>query len=361
MTLGFQLSAGTIPGRSHLGSGNLLIGKNNQDTFNMHISENCIIAIVCDGCGSGSHSEIGASIGGRLLMSLLLKAISNGALPAVLSKTEAEKLFEEIRKDFLKKLSRIASAMTIASEIEQHDTEGAEEGIDYCKVYGCCSIESGFKATREMPSTKTSPRPILKTREGEGKPGPHTKMQSRVSKKLLHDYFLFTLVGFVVTAEHTITFSIGDGIVAINGDIWQLGPFPNNAPPYVTYALMPDVFPYDAALLQFKIHAFSPTDSIDSALIATDGMQELIEKQQKHYPGKNRIIGDIRQIWSDDRFFSEGDSNSVSERELITPWLRQINSEVVKLNQDWQLERSLGLLSDDTTIVALRRKPTRGT
>ncbi|MDZ4834119.1 MAG: protein phosphatase 2C domain-containing protein [Candidatus Melainabacteria bacterium] len=300
MALGFQIAAGTIPGRSHLGSGNLLLGKNNQDAFSVRVCEDCIIATVQDGCSSGAHSEIGAHIGGKILLRLLHDAFC-GALQTVQTREEASERLERVRKRFLHKVAKVADLL-----IGPNCSEAARCG------------ELSHKHCAQ--------------------------------KQILHDCFLFTTLGIVVTPCSVIIFSIGDGVFALNGDVKQIGPFPNNAPPYIAYALLPSVFAYDPDALKFHIHAIVNTSDVESLLIATDGFEELIGKSGAMLPGKTRELGPASQVWSDDRFFDD------DQLDLLTPWLRQVNSEVVKVSPAAQLERSFGLLSDDTTLVAMRRK-----
>src|SRR4051794_26892607 len=67
----FEVAAGSVPGRDHLGRGNLLAGRNNQDAYAWSCSEAGLVAVVCDGCGGGRHSEVGAQLGARLLVTAL--------------------------------------------------------------------------------------------------------------------------------------------------------------------------------------------------------------------------------------------------------------------------------------------------
>lgn len=323
MALGFQISAGTIPGRAHIGSGNLLVGKNNQDSFALKVFDDCIIATVHDGCSAGAQSELGASIAGRLLVPLLREELGASALHAVNSIDQLKVIFEKIRKRFLCKIAKFASLLATTGENIRACREAPTEVMNaHCNDQQVNEIEYCRELTHKYCS----------------------------HKNVLHDCFLFTTIGVIVTSKTTVVFSIGDGLFAINGNMTQVGPFPGNAPPYIAYALLPSVFNYDCELLKFKIHAVVPTESVESLLIATDGLNELIGKDSTMLPGKNRLLGHLSQLWSDDRFFDD------TEHELITPWLRQVNSEVVKLNCNAQLERSSGLLSDDTTLIAIRRK-----
>jgi hypothetical protein len=49
--------AATIQGRDHL-----LKRTNAQDAYALHVTPVGVVAIVCDGCGSGRHSEVGAAL-----------------------------------------------------------------------------------------------------------------------------------------------------------------------------------------------------------------------------------------------------------------------------------------------------------
>lgn len=59
----FQLAAGSIVGTDHRKP---FLWKNNQDAFTVRASDDRIIAVVADGCGSGHFSEMGARLGVHL-------------------------------------------------------------------------------------------------------------------------------------------------------------------------------------------------------------------------------------------------------------------------------------------------------
>lgn len=297
MALGFQISAGTIPGRSHIGYGNLLKGSNNQDSFEVQLYEDCIIALVLDGCGSGRHSEIGAKIGGVLLSRAMLELARSGALSMVATKDSISEQLEQTKKRCLKQLRKIISSMEVG--ICRHDFN------EYCN----CDF-----------------------------------------KNFIQDYLLFTTVGVIVTLHKTVVFSLGDGIYAVNGELREIGPYPGNAPPYLAYSLFGNSR-FEDDFLKIKLHKVIPTEDLETVMIATDGLRDLLDKERRAIPGKNRPVGHISQIWNDDNFFTEENPDS------LTPWLRQLNSEVTRFNSlEMQLERHQGLLPDDTTVIALRRR-----
>jgi hypothetical protein len=64
-----EVASGTVTGRDHTFGGNLVLGKPNQDAIATAWTENAFVAVLCDGCSSGEHSEVGAQLICRLLLS----------------------------------------------------------------------------------------------------------------------------------------------------------------------------------------------------------------------------------------------------------------------------------------------------
>ena len=73
-----------------------------------------------------------------------------------------------------------------------------------------------------------------------------------LGERALGEALLFTLVGAIITPEHTLVFSAGDGVWALNGEVHPLGPFPGNAPPYLAYGLLK---PGTVSLQRQALHA----------------------------------------------------------------------------------------------------------
>jgi hypothetical protein len=170
----------------------------------------------------------------------------------------------------------------------------------------------------------------------------------------IREHFLFTLVGALVTQYDTFVFSIGDGVVIVNGNVTRIGPFPDNQPPYLCYSLVKSSI--DPRLCTFAIHHEAPTETISSILVGTDGVVELMEAVDKPLPGKiisapekpGSRVGPISQFWTDDRYFTNPDQ--------VRRKLALVNNASVRLEQT-ELIRFHGLLEDDTTIAVIRRKP----
>jgi hypothetical protein len=245
----FEIAGGSVAGRAHVAA-----GRNNQDAFCWASTADGVVAVVCDGCSSGPHSEVGAQLGARLLVQAATRLLG--------SNLDAGDLLQQVGQDVLARLRLLA---------------------------------------REM-STDAS-----------------------TFARTVTDHFLFTIVGVLITTGGATTFSLGDGLVVLNGERTELGPFPNNEPPYLGYALLPSAPDRGAsAQVPFTIHRSIPTSDVQSLLLGTDGAVEL-----------------ETQFWSDERFFNNPDM----VRRRLTVLSRGARG---------------GLLSDDTTLVVIRRKAAEG-
>lgn len=270
----FEIVAGTIIGKDHL-----LVGKNNQDAFHYVINDDMVVAVVCDGCGEGKNSEVGAKIGAKLITKTISQTINR--FP---DREDSVQLWERIRQDVLAQLRILANAM-----------------------------------------------------------------DKSLSQTIL-DYFLFTAVGVLITPHGALTFSLGDGLTIVNGKIITLGPFPNNEPPYLAYGITgSSITDKTPELLQFKVNSVTNIDEVQSILIGTDGVLDLIRAAELNVPGKDEAVGSINQFWENDRYFKNPD--------MIRRKLSLINREVIR--PDWKNQKIMkenGLLPDDTTLVVIRKK-----
>lgn len=159
---------------------------------------------------------------------------------------------------------------------------------------------------------------------------------------VLMDYFLFTIIGFIITDDLTYIFNIGDGAWIENGNINKIGPFPGNAPPFIGYACLKNNFLFKESLssynTDFNVKIFN-TENIESLLIGSDGILDFIDAEKKEVPGTKRAIGNISQFWQKKEYFE--DEFAISEK------LNKINC----INS-----KNSGLLQDDTTLIVARRE-----
>ncbi|MBI5239944.1 MAG: protein phosphatase 2C domain-containing protein [Elusimicrobia bacterium] len=95
------------------------------------------------------------------------------------------------------------------------------------------------------------------------------------------EHLLFTIVGAVSTEAGAELFACGDGVVAVDGAVRRLGPFPGNQPPYLAYAL-------EGAAVGF---ASLYRGRAARLLVGTDGAAE----------------ADLAPFWSDERVWRNPD------------------------------------------------------
>lgn len=174
-----------------------------------------------------------------------------------------------------------------------------------------------------------------------------TSMPGRYQDKVFR-YFLFTVNGILITGKEATMFAIGDGVQIANGTEIPLGPFPGNAPPYAAYSIL-DLSEKESRNA-FQITKILPADEVQSILIGTDGVLDLIQAENETIPGRLEHVGPISQFWEEDRYFKNPDA--------IRRRLAQINNEFTSI--DWKKQtvvKTPGRLHDDTTFVVIRRVP----
>jgi hypothetical protein len=85
------------------GARHLRAGRNGQDAAAVWSGQGCGAAVVCDGCGSGAFSEVGARLGSQLAIRILRDELSRGASP--------RDMWPAVRARLAGELERLAEAM----------------------------------------------------------------------------------------------------------------------------------------------------------------------------------------------------------------------------------------------------------
>jgi hypothetical protein len=161
----------------------------------------------------------------------------------------------------------------------------------------------------------------------------------------VRDYLLFTVVAAIVTTTRACVFAVGDGLVAVNGSVRRLGPYPGNQPPYLGYAAADPA----ASECAWSVCHSGRTADLESLLIGTDGLADFADAREKRLPGRLEQVGPLSQFWSDDRYFA----NPHAIRRRLTVAARDhVRPDVAT----GAFARETGLLPDDTTLVVLRRR-----
>lgn len=292
----FEIASASIIGRDHRA-----LGKNNQDAFSLVITDDFLAAVVTDGCGSGPQSDLGAKFGARL----------------------ATRFIHSYYRSYIAPRQYSLSIGTWKERLE-----GAFQNM----VTQLTGFARDYADIRPRP--EDAPRWWDCVFDWKG---------------CVRDCLLFTVVGFAMTPYDTLIFSLGDGLLSLNGETKVLGPFPDNAPPYIGYNIIKNDVSLGTDFSQLMINAFLPTEKVESILIGTDGAVDFAESAEKNIPGRDESVGPLSQFWENDFYFRNPDA--------LRRRLAVANADVVK--PDWEERRLVkhpGLLRDDTTLVVLRRK-----
>jgi hypothetical protein len=121
--------------------------------------------------------------------------------------------------------------------------------------------------------------------------------------RVVHDHFLFTIVAAAYRGGEVAVWAVGDGAYALGDRARVLGPFADNRPPYLAYALLGAAAPAPTPHLELA------DARCGSVLVATDGPAEVglgafggIERYLRHPDALRRHLavlarGDERIDW----------------------------------------------------------------
>lgn len=99
----FETAAGSIIGRDHART-----GKNYQDSHALVGHGRSVIGVVCDGCGSSDHSEVGAQLGSKLVAQAVLRHYRD--TPGLFDKGMKHGL-ERVKRTVLSQIQVLADSM----------------------------------------------------------------------------------------------------------------------------------------------------------------------------------------------------------------------------------------------------------
>ncbi len=288
----FEVTGGSVMGANHFQP---LVLHNCQDAYHYAITPDVLVAIVCDGCTSGtpdnhhSHTEFGAMLASRMFVCELEKQFGSRARSGQFPTTpeDASRLLERARQNVLASLRSLIASM--------------------------CCVEAGESLNA-----------------------------------LLTNFCMFTVVGAVIGKDYTHAFNVGDGTMIINGTPIAIGPFPENKPPYIAYELTGSSL--DPAQLRFTVQATLPTQELQSIILGSDAVaDEFIPKEQQNLPGKSEPLGSVNQFIELDRYYINSDA---LRRRLALAQLEY--SGKPRGGAPTHVHRPL--FDDDLTIVAIRRQ-----
>lgn len=198
-----RTAAAAVTGAAHL-----RLARNGQDAVARWSDGRRGVVVVCDGCGSGASSELGALFTARALCAAMARRLA-AAEPAAERDT-----WEAARHDVVAALARLVASWT--------------------------------------------PEPL------DANAAPAAPAQ------LVEQHLLCTAVAAATDEHAAAVWAVGDGAYVLDGQLTVLGPFADNAPPYLAYQLL-GVTP----TAHFAARLHDDPGARATILVATDGAAAL--------------------------------------------------------------------------------------
>lgn len=156
------------------------------------------------------------------------------------------------------------------------------------------------------------------------------------------DMWAATVASIVVTPDLTHFVSFGDARFLVNGELHviEAANTSRNQPACPAYLVVPSTLDQDD--LKFSVFT-RPTAEIESAVVATDGLDHLIKAIGRTYPGTTEKIPGLSHLWGCDELFKQGGMDN---------WLHYLGRDHRKRGN----VLSGGRLWDDLAIATIRRR-----
>lgn len=168
--------------------------------------------------------------------------------------------------------------------------------------------------------------------------------------EVMKNYFLFTIVGVIITKHKTCIFSLGDGWYALNSKSYTIEPEKGKKQPYLAYGITgydQNAITYKS--LFFQVHQCIPTSKVKSLGIGTDGVHYIEQASNSWKKDRKQPNVPISDFWSDIRYRTNS--------EWLQTRLNMLNTTKQRIR--WlqgKVDKYPGLLKDDTSLLLLHRK-----
>lgn len=150
-----EVAGGSIIGRDHI-----RVGKNCQDAYAWKEAAGVLVAVVCDGCGSSDHSEVGAHLGAKIVVQTTLGCYLSDptSFPYAAMKSPG---LQQVKRGVLSKIQSVADVMSgsFSENVSQYflfTILGAivDRNAGKAYVFGC---GDGVFYVNDVPTTIPSP------------------------------------------------------------------------------------------------------------------------------------------------------------------------------------------------------------
>lgn len=163
---------------------------------------------------------------------------------------------------------------------------------------------------------------------------------------IIKDYLLFTIVGFAVYENKVILFNCGDGVYGVNNNLQIIKPSSTELQPYLAYQLTSLDDTYLLTYCKIKILKIVELEELQSLIIATDGLVDILSLEHKIIPMTKTPAGQLAQFWNDPKILANPHiaQNKLAAMNKKSFTVHYENREVTHFDE---------LMEDDTTFIVL--------
>jgi hypothetical protein len=240
----------TVTGARHL-----RVARNGQDAAAAASGPGWAAAAVCDGCSAGAYSEVGARLGAALVVAALARRLAAEASEVGGAGRGVGGAGREVD----------GAGRGVGGAGREVDGAGREVGGGAERDFGGATREVGGVDRERVLARHAQLWAEVRAEVVRAL----TTLVDRMGGdrvKAVVDHFLFTIVAVAATREGASVCAIGDGTYAFDGETRVRGPFADNQPPYLGYALLGDDPP---------AHVEAVPAGTRVVAIGTDGATEL--------------------------------------------------------------------------------------
>ncbi|HRC57815.1 MAG TPA: protein phosphatase 2C domain-containing protein, partial [Kofleriaceae bacterium] len=187
-----------------MGASHLRAARNGQDAAASWSHGELAVAVVCDGCGSSERSELGAQLVARRMCAAVARRLRAGGSVA------DPALWGACRDEVVDELGHLARSFWVAPEATPKATPE-----DWPATL----------ATTTATKPATTPATLPRALPGGALPE-------------LAQSLLCTVLVAALDERDAAIWALGDGAFVLGDELTVLGPFPDNAPPYLAYDLV---------------------------------------------------------------------------------------------------------------------------
>ena len=227
------------------------------------------VVVVCDGCSSGAASEVGARLGAKLFARAVGARLESGESPS------DPAMWADARAEVVAQLGALADQMARGACV----TSAPNDVVGIAGDVRAGAIDDVLGVAGAMTGARGDVVGVAGAMTGArgdvvGVAGDARAAGAAAFAEVVREHLLFTVVAAAVRGDEAAVWALGDGVYSFGYYARQLGPFADNAPPYLGYDLLGDARPahFEVVCLRRGTRG----GGVDAIVVGTDGAAEII-------------------------------------------------------------------------------------